>query len=100
MPKRPHVAIAQFELDGARFAILTRPLVSNPLCAADLTEAERAVMGLVAEGLTNSEIARVRGRSLATVAKQVAAVLSKSGCANRRELETRARRAKLEPARR
>ncbi len=51
-----------------------------------LTTAERDVLGLLRQGLTNREIARIRCRSVRTIANQVAALLQKTGAANRRAL--------------
>ncbi|MCV2889105.1 helix-turn-helix transcriptional regulator [Ruegeria aquimaris] len=49
----------------------------------DLSEAESAVLELMAEGKTNKQIAEERGRSLDTVNTQVKSILSKSNCENR-----------------
>lgn len=49
----------------------------------DLSEAECAVLELMAEGKTNKQIAEERGRSLDTVNSQVKSILSKSNCENR-----------------
>jgi len=56
---------------------------------ATLTRAENAVALAVHRGLSNEEIARVRGTSLRTVANQVAAVFRKLGVASRVELSHR-----------
>jgi DNA-binding CsgD family transcriptional regulator len=69
-------------------AILTRdPRASFD--AASLTAAERDVLELVVQGLSNDEIARMRSRSVRTIANQVAAILRKTGSATRRALVTR-----------
>ncbi|WP_245706495.1 helix-turn-helix transcriptional regulator [Ruegeria marina] len=49
----------------------------------DLSNAECAVLELMAEGKTNKQIAQERGRSLDTVNAQVKSILLKSNCANR-----------------
>lgn len=49
----------------------------------DLSEAESAVLELMAEGKTNKQIAEERGRSLDTVNTQVKSILSKANCENR-----------------
>ena len=54
-----------------------------------LTTAERDVLELLAQGLSNREIARIRNRSVRTIANQVAALLQKTGSATRRSLVTR-----------
>jgi DNA-binding NarL/FixJ family response regulator len=51
--------------------------------AAGLTDREREVLSLVAEGLDNSEIARELYLSPTTVKRHVSAILSKLGVANR-----------------
>ncbi|MEZ4372298.1 MAG: LuxR C-terminal-related transcriptional regulator [Polyangiaceae bacterium] len=51
-----------------------------------LTLAERQITSDMAQGLTNREIAARRGRSLRTVANQVASIFSKTGVASRAEL--------------
>lgn len=53
---------------------------------AALSPNEALVAGLVAEGLTNAEIARARGVSLDTVAHQVASARRKLGARSRYEL--------------
>lgn len=54
-----------------------------------LTTAERDVLELLSQGLSNREIARIRNRSVRTIANQVAALLQKTGSATRRSLVTR-----------
>ncbi len=51
-----------------------------------LTQAEIALVDLLAEGLTNAQIAEVRDRSVATVNSQIKSILSKTGCATRTQL--------------
>ena len=51
-----------------------------------LTEAETALTALLAEGLTNAQIAERRDRKLETVNAQVKTILAKTGCANRTQL--------------
>jgi DNA-binding NarL/FixJ family response regulator len=60
-----------------------------------LTAAEREVTGLMLRGLSNREIAARRGRSVRTVANQVARILEKMGVPNRRALVARLMRAGL-----
>lgn len=54
--------------------------------ATALSPAESDVLGLLARGLSNGEIAAARSRSVRTVAKQVASVLKKLGANGRRAL--------------
>ena len=77
---------ATFELGGARFAVLSRPLPSRP---SELTEAEWQVARMAAAGLSNQQIAAERGRSVATVANQVSHVLAKLGLERRSQLAAR-----------
>ena len=66
-------------------AMLTRdPRAAFP--RADLTTAEREILALLQEGLTNDEIARHRARSLRTIANQVSALLRKTQSPSRRAL--------------
>lgn len=53
------------------------------------TAAEREVLMLVLEGLSNEEIAQRRGRSVRTIANQLAALLEKGGVSGRTELLAR-----------
>jgi len=48
-----------------------------------LTEAETALASLLGQGMTNTQIAEQRERSVATVNVQVKSLLSKTDCANR-----------------
>jgi DNA-binding CsgD family transcriptional regulator len=48
-----------------------------------LTEAESAVLELMADGLTNQQISDRRSKSVETVNSQVKSVLIKTGTANR-----------------
>jgi DNA-binding CsgD family transcriptional regulator len=56
-----------------------------------LTHSEQQVLGLIAEGKSNKEIARSLGRSPRTVEHQVSAVLAKFNAANRMEVLLRLR---------
>lgn len=51
-----------------------------------LTDTEAALAGLLADGMTNAQLAESRGRSVATVNSQVKTLLSKTQCANRTQL--------------
>jgi len=66
-------------------AILEWP-TSAPTTPEGLTSAEREVLALVRGGLSNAEIARRRGRSVRTVANQIASIFAKCGVRSRAEL--------------
>ena len=51
-----------------------------------LTESEMLLTGMIAEGLTNRQIAERRYRSQETINAQVKSVLSKTQCSNRTQL--------------
>jgi DNA-binding CsgD family transcriptional regulator len=69
-------------------ALLTRdPRVE--LDDASLTRAEHEILALVQEGHSNAEMARRRGRSLRTIANQVASLLMKTKSPSRRALAVR-----------
>ncbi|MBX3219872.1 MAG: hypothetical protein KF795_05085 [Labilithrix sp.] len=51
-----------------------------------LTDAERDVLELLRQGLSNEEIATIRSRSVRTIANQVASLLRKTKSGSRREL--------------
>jgi DNA-binding NarL/FixJ family response regulator len=53
--------------------------------AADLTAREREVLGLLAEGMPNKQIAKVLGISVRTVTVHVSNLLRKTGAASRTE---------------
>lgn len=57
---------------------------------AGLTRAESEVLELLLDGRSNAEIAASRGRSVRTVANQVAALFRKVGVGSRLELHARA----------
>lgn len=80
-----------FEIDGDRYAILAFPLPQAEL-PAKLSGAERAVVQAVLDGLSNAEIARLRGTSLNTVANQLRSVFSKLDVNSRFELTDRCAR--------
>jgi NarL family two-component system response regulator LiaR len=70
--------------------------VSSPEPAgADLTARERQVLSLLAEGLTNAEIADRLVVSLSTVKTHVSSIISKLGAAGRTEAATIAVRRRL-----
>lgn len=72
-----------YSLDTARKFPLDLGLLSKVLT---LTQSEAALVGFIAEGLTNREISQRRDRSIETVNSQVKSLLSKTDCANRTQL--------------
>ena len=66
-----------------------------PAPGADLTERERQVLGLMIEGLTNSQIAGRLTVSPSTVKSHVSNILSKLGVASRTEAVTLALRSRI-----
>ncbi|MES2666519.1 MAG: helix-turn-helix transcriptional regulator [Pseudomonadota bacterium] len=77
---------AVYSLDTARAINIDLDLVSKVLT---LTASETALVGMVADGLTNREIAERRDRSVETVNTQVKHLLAKADCANRTQLVRR-----------
>lgn len=59
------------------------------IASADLTAAEAEVLALLQEGLSNDQIAKVRLRSVRTIANQVASLLRKTGSTARPDLVSR-----------
>ena len=85
-------AAAKLGLESpAELARLVRALVVAPLddCESCLSEVEHAVALGVLDGKSNSEIACARGRSIHTIAKQVASILKKTGSPSRHVLRVR-----------
>ena len=74
-----------------RLVLLSVPAEAllDPSAASRLTAAERAVVELVLEGLSNAAVARKRRVSARTIAKQLASAYQKLGVGSRRELRAR-----------
>jgi len=66
--------------------------------AADLTAREREVLGLIAEGMSNKQIAGALGISVRTVTVHVSNLLRKTGAASRTEAALKAIRTTPTPA--
>ncbi|MDX2019895.1 MAG: helix-turn-helix transcriptional regulator [Deltaproteobacteria bacterium] len=79
------VVIRLMEGDGASWGVMVK-LKEIRLGDEHLTDAERAVAGLIAEGLSNAEIATARGTSTRTIANQVANILAKLSVDSRVDL--------------
>ena len=70
----------------AHYAGETRPPCRKPPGLADLTEREREVLALVAEGLSNAGLARTLHVSLPTAKTHVSRILTKLGARDRTQL--------------
>jgi DNA-binding CsgD family transcriptional regulator len=80
--------VAQFSAGGDEFVVVSEPMVGAADLAA-LTEAEREVARLVADGRSNQAIATKRGARPQTVANQLAAIYRKLAVSSRSELIAR-----------
>lgn len=69
-----------------RLAALLANVPRSQLSDAALTNAEREVLRLLEQGLSNAKIAKLRARSVRTIANQVASLLRKTATASRSEL--------------
>jgi DNA-binding CsgD family transcriptional regulator len=72
-----------YSLDARHPPTINTAVVSRVF---DLTPTETELVELIAQGLSNPEMAERRDRALATVNNQVKSVLSKTYCANRTQL--------------
>jgi DNA-binding CsgD family transcriptional regulator len=80
--------VAQFRVGGDEFVVVSEPMVGAADLAA-LTQAEREVARLVADGSSNQAIATKRGARPRTVANQLAAIYRKLAVSSRSELVAR-----------
>jgi DNA-binding CsgD family transcriptional regulator len=80
--------VAQFRVGGDEFVVVSEPIVGANVFAA-LTQAEREVARLVADGCSNRAIAARRGARPQTVANQLAAIFRKLAVSSRSELVAR-----------
>jgi DNA-binding CsgD family transcriptional regulator len=81
----PAAALARERLRAMGATVPRRPRIQSRANPAGLTERQLAVLALVAEGMTNAEIANRLVVSVRTVDHHVAAVLAKLGVRSRRE---------------
>jgi DNA-binding CsgD family transcriptional regulator len=92
-PRRPQalqarVRVARFRVGEDQFVVVSEPIVG----AADfpaLSQAEREVARLVADGCSNQAIAAKRGVRRQTVANQLAAIYRKLAVSSRSQLVAR-----------
>lgn len=85
----PDVRWQTLRIDGREVLVLSHALAEGEEELAPLTTAQRDVVALVAEGMSNAEIARVRGSAVATVAKLLEGAYRRLGVHSRTELVAR-----------
>src|SRR5687768_13657472 len=84
--KRPNeLRIVRMRLGSEELIVVSVPSL-EPTLPGDLTRAERGVASLLLAGMSNRDIARVRGVSVRTVANQAAAIFRKIGIRRRAQL--------------
>lgn len=90
---------AALQLLARQLSVLTRSLVSAPPIdvLATLTERQREVARLVADGLSNAAIARRLTLTEDTVKKYVSRILAATGCASRTQLAVDVQRQSFGP---
>lgn len=79
-------SLLSVEFQGARFVVLSAPESRDKPALSVLSEAERAVVLLAAQGLSDDAIARRRKVASRTVANQLASAFKKLGVGSRFEL--------------
>lgn len=78
-------SVTPLSIGGVRALVIDLPIEGFEL-PDTLTESEREVVRLLAQGLSNEDIAEARGRSARTIANQLASVYRKCGVYSRTEL--------------
>lgn len=81
----PSLEVHTFAIDGAEYALLRYDTLPGP-CDAALTEAEREVLRLALQGLSNEQIGIARNSRPRTVANQIASIFRKLNVSSRLEL--------------
>jgi len=79
--------VYELELGGESFVVMSLP--TGTTSPEGLSSAEREVANDAAAGLSNAAIAKKRGRSVRTIANQLASVYRKLSVASRAELAAR-----------
>jgi DNA-binding CsgD family transcriptional regulator len=88
--------VTAFTLHGDDYALFSFPL-TVPNVPSELSAAERQVALDLVKGTRPAAIARVRGRSLATVRNQIRSIYAKVGVQSVAELCARCARRTFEP---
>jgi len=81
------IRTAEFTVGEETFVLLSVPL-RNESGVEPLTAVEREIAAMVVEGMSNAEIAKVRGKSVRTIANQVASAFRKLRVGSRVELSS------------
>jgi DNA-binding CsgD family transcriptional regulator len=76
----------EFSVGDAEYVMVSIALCSRADPLSTLSLAERQIAGMVADGMSNSEIAAARGKSVRTIANQIASAFRKLNVGSRREL--------------
>jgi DNA-binding CsgD family transcriptional regulator len=86
LPAEPPLGLRAeaFELDRAQYLVASYP-APTARAIAGLSKAEAEVLGAALQGLTNTEIALARGRSVFTIGNQLSSAMRKLGVSSRSE---------------
>lgn len=84
-PPPPSLEVHTFLIDGEEYALLRHEALPDPT-AASLTDAERDVLALALQGLSNEQIGIARNTRPRTVANQIASIFRKLNVSSRLEL--------------
>lgn len=77
------------EVAGLSACLVDAGEALSPALSRKLSQAERQITGWLLDGLSNAEMAELRGRSYSTIANQVARLYDKLGVSSRTELGAR-----------
>lgn len=83
-PKAKRSQVVRLQLDELELVVIAMPVRRDP--PPGLTPAEREVIHLVLDGLSNREIAAQRRTSVKTVANQLRCIYQRLGISSRYEL--------------